>query len=611
MAWQFFLRNLKPIIGGMLTVKALKYASDVFSGTSLGKLVADKTGIWPIISTPRAHKIVQDAKNEQIKCKLHECQRSFQKIISVNSFEDAKKLLSIKHLNLKPIVAAKVGDRVAIKLEENINLEISGNPDLGKVNKELLGIQEAQDFEVSLIIAESHSFFSIKNCKSGYTLSLGAAPDPIGSVWCSEFHQRTDNTYIDKYYRGDEIWDGSRFVRDKASMSVTFKADVEQVKKIEQYLLKSLDDHPQGNGKYSFLGNNCHDHVQGALDAMFGGPKVKMMSMVNADEIDVGDKLVLYGFFDSLPTFQYYGIPQMLPGISQVLYLDGDALCYFLKPHLKDSGVAVHDKLASIPHTGTFLSTVVGEPVKWCTTDVPVLAPTYRWGRDYCRSRVDVNKLKQEDLDKSIDDDGNTLLHVLMQTHRYKDALLLLDKGANPDVVNKYKETPLQLLAADKYNNYEYYGWICGNWCDGEEDRYTLLDFLAEKTENIDQFDRIGDYTAFGSAVLNDDVRAMEILVRHGVDIAIKNQRGDSYVHIAQMSGKEEALQYLYDLNHKLFEEHNTIRQIPIHADSIKNFVDPDKHPGVEPLTNAQVYNKILTAEELHKHFVDLDACHA
>lgn len=595
----FYTGSFKYITYLIGVYKAFDYFSRYLAETSLGKWIADKTGIWPITSTPRAISIYKDIKNIQVKCHYHECARSFQKIISVESYDDAKKVFGLKYLNLNPIVAAKVGDKVVVKLEENINLEIGGNPDLAQVNKELLGITKEQDYEVSLIIAETHSFFVIKNCKTGAILPLGAAPDPMGSFSEAEFHQRTEKTYINKYYRGHEIWDGVRFFQDKSSMKVSFSADAEQVKNIMRYVKNALDEHPNGNTNYAFLGMNCHDHAQNALNAMYGGPKVKMMSMVNADEIDLGDRLVLYALFDSLTTFKY-------SGIALITTLNNDALRFFIKkgalPVINSKLDKFYDKLDDIPYVGPYLAPVIVSPLKWLVNDIPVIMPSYRWIRDGWKSRVDINSIKKEEIDKQ-DIDGNTLLHILIQTHSYKDALTLLEKGADPDIKNKWQETPLHLVAADKHDKIAYYGSILGRlWCDSEEDRYKLLEELAKKTKNIDQFDRLNDYTALGFAVLADDPKAIKILVDNGAKLDLKNHRDDNYAHIAQMSHKDKASKCLYELNHELFNEHNTIRQIPAYEERY-DFVDRSKHEHLLQLTNHQVYNKLTEPEIVDKEF--------
>ncbi len=132
----------------------------------------------------------------------------------------------------------------------------------------------------------------------------------------------------------------------------------------------------------------------------------------------------------------------------------------------------------------------------------------------YLRAGVDVN---------ARDEYGQTALFAASVGRRYALALMLLDRGANPNLARDTGRTPL--LAAIKRG-------FDTNFYEREPESQKLVNALLEKGADVDARDEDG-VTPLEEAARIGDAETIRALVARGANLATKNNEGESPLHVA------------------------------------------------------------------------------
>lgn len=187
------------------------------------------------------------------------------------------------------------------------------------------------------------------------------------------------------------------------------------------------------------------------------------------------------------------------------------------------------------------------------------------------------------------DKDGNTLLHLAVQVHDYKNIqknyeklLLTFQNYPHIDVnaQNKRGETPLHISAEGPERDREYYFERTPS---AEENSKKLLQLLIEKGAKLDLRDRWG-CTPLHYAVNVSCIVTLEYLISQGARVDIEDCNKNTILHYIGASKKNvvELTRYLCEVNkgsiiRKLINQENALGETPLMMVCRREFTD---HPN-------------------------------
>ena len=134
------------------------------------------------------------------------------------------------------------------------------------------------------------------------------------------------------------------------------------------------------------------------------------------------------------------------------------------------------------------------------------------------------------ELGARVSKEDNKLLLDLSRSGDLKSMEILINAGADIDVRDEWKQTPL--IIASKCNQSE------------------IVEFLIKAGANLNAVDDQND-TAFSWACYFNDYRAMESLVRAEADLTIVNKAGLSAIEVIIFNRKFDLLEFIFSLNPK------------------------------------------------------------
>ncbi len=146
----------------------------------------------------------------------------------------------------------------------------------------------------------------------------------------------------------------------------------------------------------------------------------------------------------------------------------------------------------------------------------------------YLRAGVDVN---------ARDEYGQTALFAASVGRKYALALMLLDRGADPNLARDTGRTPL--LAAIKRG-------FDTNFYEREPESQKLVNALLEKGADVNARDEDG-VTPLEEAARIGDVETIKALVARGANLATKNNDGETPLHVAAQELRGYAVKALID----------------------------------------------------------------
>lgn len=240
-----------------------------------------------------------------------------------------------------------------------------------------------------------------------------------------------------------------------------------------------------------------------------------------------------------------------------------------------------------------------------------------------------------------LNDDGKAALHLATSLNKKEVVDLLLDHGVDINVRDKYNYTPL--MDAVKHLNFDLalhliakgadinllnnsgntaLFYLLGKRAPTEKEKSTIPYFILEMMDdNIDENkekllpsliseqvlqnkNKRGE-TALDMAISMDDMKVVEYLLEHGVDINSRNEKGECFLHnISSMKMAKFWIEHGIDINCKDKNEETPLFKITS-IDMAKLFLDNG--------ANLEARNKVLETpvmcnEALRSEFIELGA---
>jgi ankyrin repeat protein len=125
---------------------------------------------------------------------------------------------------------------------------------------------------------------------------------------------------------------------------------------------------------------------------------------------------------------------------------------------------------------------------------------------------------------------GNSFLHLCIINNKFKSALWLIEQGADVELLNQHRVSPLQLII--------------------DKGHKKLIEIIC-KLENVD-LDKQDQYgrTILQNAVVLGHSEIAKVLIENGVDINIKDYNGRNVIFDALSFGDKKFIQYLLSFEH-------------------------------------------------------------
>ena len=168
------------------------------------------------------------------------------------------------------------------------------------------------------------------------------------------------------------------------------------------------------------------------------------------------------------------------------------------------------------------------------------------------KGHVDIVRLlllRGADPNEQIGDRRNSHLHYATNTENYGFVYSLLERGADPNISNSAKATPLHLACRHP-----------GNY---------LVKRLLEAKSDPNARD-VGGNTPLQLAVEKSNLAVCKLLVSYGADVNSQNDKGITPYYIASKNGNEEIAEYLR-------QSGADVSKMPHHGNSRKNRI-PKTH---------------------------------
>ncbi len=155
--------------------------------------------------------------------------------------------------------------------------------------------------------------------------------------------------------------------------------------------------------------------------------------------------------------------------------------------------------------------------------------------------------------------EGTSVLHLAVSTNNVEIVRLLLSAGANPNITDEEKQTPLMMLYSDA--NMEIFNLLLHSGAKvnskdsegqtvlmnvAENGNVEMLKSLLRAGAKINRSDNEGK-TALIYAVQSGDIEKVKVLLSSGAEIGLKDKEGKTALNYAVENGNEEVIELLKD----------------------------------------------------------------
>ncbi|MBA8667860.1 ankyrin repeat domain-containing protein [Holosporaceae bacterium 'Namur'] len=381
---------------------------------------------------------------------------------------------------------------------------------------------------MSFRIVKMHHYISIQEKETGVSYEFGVAPKTYNSIFSTPYI-RNDTIYNLRHFKEKKypsnisqehgkIFDTvySKNIPDSALISINFDLTAKQAQDLEIYLRQENSKFSQEwymyFNFYILFSNNCADFAGKIYKKLFGNGHFG--EYIISENLDFNDKGVLYTFISSRPNKFFQFLSKIVDGLSDTAFdksyseILNDIMLSWRGTSLSKILENASNSLYSnyyIENISEFLSNTFLEVSSYLgNKDIQYFLYSRTGENKYAYDESfygntklhvaaynnDLYYLKQlSEKERFIIDVtnqfGDSPLHIAVKKS-YEFAIKLLEKGANPNILNNKGYTPLQYV-------------ISSNW--DEEKKLNLLELLLEKDANPNLVDDTGDSNALVEAV--------------------------------------------------------------------------------------------------------------
>ncbi len=391
--------------------------------------------------------------------------------------------------------------------------------DRSMIKHEVLDDHAEYKYSIAFKTASIHSYVQVTDKTSGteYTFSFSGinnyAPVQISYL-------RDDTVYDAKYYTTDTFFAPNSFYGPFAqgSMSTTFDMNESQLMKLQTFIngmMQYLDK--QGSEMiYNFFFHNCSYFCYMLYNAVFG-------DILNEE----WSHFYKYHITDEL-NFRNAGI------------LSNFTL--YQRESNSSDGI-----LKTVPHViDNIIGIFTGNGTTETKSELYLCDPFLRLFLDAHGNTEDhIAAYNNEGIENIgniniLNNLGQTPLHIALKGKAMETALQLINSGANLYAYDLYNKSPLHYLMEIESNTYmfqEVFDALMNQLSQNGHTDYDIIDYVNMQD--------LSAYSPLSSAVLSDDVYAIDKLIKFGANPYSVDHAGDTLLHIASFHRAIHVIEYL------------------------------------------------------------------
>ncbi|KTF76034.1 hypothetical protein cypCar_00041207, partial [Cyprinus carpio] len=164
------------------------------------------------------------------------------------------------------------------------------------------------------------------------------------------------------------------------------------------------------------------------------------------------------------------------------------------------------------------------------------------------------------------DEQGRTPLHWAVEQNQQQSCVLLLELGADPNILNNAMMGPLHLAVTKRYNH--------------------LVEVLFQSCDKTDA-NLEGDLgnTPVMMACCTNNCQAIQFLFKHGAKMCIQNKLGHYAIHTVAFAGAKEAMEMVLEIGKATLFDHVELAEYLISkCNAVKEMLSDEDVEGCTPL---------------------------